>query len=399
MKKSFSWVLALVLISSVFGAPSNASALTNYKSISQSVATYLDELNTRLESLEAAYEETKNGLDEIFVRNKQDAENKAANELARVASEYSPSINLTNQKIEAAKSNFSKYAKVKISRGRLLAGNEKVYRFLKCPPTVLIPNGQGGQEYAVRICEGLLNPLIGTRSTKSTDPGATIAQTDFQLGDITEISSWENSFSSDVEMGINEGVIELLTPVEYEQTRSAIKNETLNLEQLTKRLGDARKKVQDEREKTNQLNELARDSKLEQVTAEYEKMRDFYLEQIEIAEGAVVASGRASKVPSKFEREFVAAFQFNYNRLQLQKLIDNPTQISKSYKTVNSLNEIYDLLDKSEAIESKYSYQKALQFNSQVGIAFTRNAEYRSVYKAISAKYKKSSGKNLPSVV
>lgn len=100
-------------------------------------------------------------------------------------------------------------------------------------------------------------------------------------------------------------------------------------------------------------------------------MRDFYLEQIEIAEGAVVAPGRASKVPSKFEREFVAAFQFNYNRLQLQKLIDNPTQISKSYKTVNSLDKIYELIDKSEAIESKYSYQKAMQFNSQVGIAFT----------------------------
>ena len=383
-KRSLS--LALILILSF---PSPSQATTKVSTVSVAFNKLIKDTKESIDSLERSYEEKLDALDSELNSAKQKAEEKSLQEILVATNLYAPQITKATKAIEDAKAKFSNVAKVKISRGRLINGNERVYRLLKCPPTVLLPNGQGGQEYAVIRCDGGNNPLIGAKSTKSTDPGATIAQTDFGYGDLTEIPRRDLAFNTDIEQGINEGVIELLTPIEFEQVRTTIKIEVNNLESLNLKLGNARKQAQNDKDKAISDATSARENALAALEDDLEVSKSKLEAEQSFAETALLAVNRAKRDAANFEESFVIAYKFEYNRQKIGEIADEAWTGEWTYRTIDSIMKVNKLARTGDAIASKYSKKAAIAFNSAVGKAFTNEPDFRAAVKLLTSTFKK----------
>ena len=98
---------------------------------------------------------------------------------------------------------------------------------------------------------------------------------------------------------------------------------------------------------------------------------EFQLEaQIELATDALFAAKRASKDPSQFDAAFNTALTFDYNRAVLQKIQKSPNP--------NSFPNAKQLAASAASVSKLYSFAAAQKFNSLVGPAFTKGAEFKS---------------------
>lgn len=373
----------------VLSFPYSSQAATRVSTVAVAFNKMINDTKLSIDVLEKNYEEKIDILDSELYSAKQKAEEKALQEISVATNLYSPQITKATKAIEDAKAKFSDVAKVKISRGRLISGNERVYRLLKCPPTILLPNGQGGQEYAVIRCDGGNNPLIGTKSTKSTDPGATIAQTDFGYGDLTEIARWDLAYNSDIDQGINESVIELLTPIEFELVRSTIKIEGVNLESFNSKLGNARKQAQSNKEKAISEATNARENAIADLEDELQVAKSRLEAEQGFAETALLAVNRAKRDSANFEESFVIAYKFEYNRQKIGEIADEAWTGEWTYRTIDSILKVNKLARTGDAIASKYSKKAAIAFNAAIGKAFTNEPDFRAAVRLITSTFKK----------
>ena len=396
-------LLSLIVLTLAFALPTQATAVTKqskFQQVNRTFQALLTDGNDALDALEAEYEKNTDALDAALLAATQSAEVASLNEILTATTLYTPQIAASTKKVDDAKANFSNVAKVKILSG-FLVGTTKIYNYLECGETHLGPNGQGGQEYAIEDCAERPNPQLGKKSTKSTDIGATIVRENWQKGYLTSLTI--NVITSCIgivncggtealDNSIAENAIQVLTPIEFEITRSTLKIESVNLANLNTKYGDARKKAEATRSEIVARATSARKSQLDDLTESYQEKKEAFEMQASIAEDAVAAAKRASKDSEIFDKAFSVAYKFEYNRRMLSELADTEWSGTWTYRTINSLAKISRLAYTADSIAAKYSYKNASAFNSSIGIGFTGEPEFRANLKVIIAKYQKATG-------
>ena len=406
MRKS---LVSLIALSLAFALPMQATAATKqskFQQVNKIFQALLTDGNDALDALEAEFEKNIDSLDAVLLAVTQSAEVTSLNEILAATTLYTPQIAASTKKIDDAKLNFPNVAKVKVLSGRIPDDkiDRSIDRYMECGETRLVPNGQGGQEYAKENCSDRPNPQVGKKSTKSTDIGATVAREGWSRGDLTSLTlniitsciGIENcNGTAALDNAIAANAIELLTPTEFETTRSTLKIETINLANLNTKYGEARKKAEATRSETVARATSVRQSQLDDLTEIYQDKKDALEIQASIAEDAVAAAKRASKNPEIFDKAFTVAYKFEYNRRMLSELADTEWSGTWTYRTINSLAKIARLADTADSIAAKYSYKNASAFNSSIGIGFTGEPEFRATLKVVIAKYQKATGKRI----
>lgn len=394
---------SLIVLSLAFVLPTQANAATKqskFQQVNKTFQALLSDGNDALDALEAEYEKNMDALDAALLSATQSAEIASLNEILAATTLYTPQITASTKKIDDAKANFSNFAKVKVLSASLV-GSTRIYRYLECGDTRLGPNGQGGQEYAITDCADSPNPQLGKKSTKSTDIGATVAGENWQKGYLTSINinviisciGIVNCGGTEaLDNAIAENAVQLLTPIEFETTRSTIKIETVNFANLNTKYGEARKRAEATRSETVARATSVRQLQLDDLTEIYQDKKNVLEIQASIAEDAVAAAKRASKDPDIFDKAFTVAYKFEYNRRMLSELADTEWSGTLTYRTINSLAKIARLADTADSIATKYSYKNASAFNSSIGIGFTGEPEFRATLKVVVAKYQKATG-------
>jgi hypothetical protein len=402
MKKS---LVSLIVLSLAVAVPTQATAATKqskFQQVNKTFQALLTDGNDAIDALEAEYEKNIDALDAALLAATQAAEVASLNEILASTTLYTPQIAASTKKIEDAKANFSGVAKVKVLSASLV-GSTRINQYLKCPADTVQPGGAGTGDLAVNYCsnDGTY-PRPGDKSKKVI--GATVGGYDWQKGDFTEIVIWSVSQcigisncggTEALDNAVAEGAIQLLTPIDFETTRSTLKIETINLANLNTKYGEARKKAEATRSETVTRATSARQSQLDDLTEIYQDKKDSLEIQANIAEDAVAAAKRASKDPEIFDKAFTVAYKFEYNRRMLSELADTEWSGTWTYRTINSLAKIARLADTADSIAAKYSYKNASAFNSSIGIGFTGEPEFRATLKVVVAKYQKATGKRI----
>lgn len=394
-------LVSLITLSLAFALPTQATAATKqskFQQVNKTFQALLTDGNDALDALEAEYEKNTDALDAALLAATQSAEVTSLNEILAATTLYTPQIAASTKKIEDAKANFSKVAKIKVlsSGGATL----KILSQFKCIDSTM-PGGLDYLEIAKRgacVNEGNF-PRPGDVSKKKI--GSNVGGEDWQKGDITELTIGgilscigviNCGGTEALDNAIAENAVQLLTPIDFETTRSTLKIETINLANLNTKYGESRKKAEATRSETVARATSARKSQLDDLTESYQEKKDALEIQASIAEDAVAAAKRASKEPEIFDKAFTVAYKFEYNRRMLSELADTEWSGTWTYRTINSLAKIARLADTADSIAAKYSYKNASAFNSSIGIGFTGEPEFRANLKVIIAKYQKATG-------
>jgi len=103
---------------------------------------------------------------------------------------------------------------------------------------------------------------------------------------------------------------------------------------------------------------------------------------------SINAARRASKNSQIFDKAFVTAFKFEYNRYSLDKYASQPWSNITNLKSLDSLVKITRLSEKADSIDSNYSFDAATQLNSSLGKIFVGEPEFKSDFDFIAKLYK-----------
>jgi hypothetical protein len=76
-------------------------------------------------------------------------------------------------------------------------------------------------------------------------------------------------------------------------------------------------------------------------------------------------------------------------------IADGELESAFTYRSISTLAKVLVLLDTADAIASRYDYESALKFNTQVGSAFTKELGFRAIKKYVTSKYQQATGKKL----
>lgn len=190
----------------------------------------------------------------------------------------------------------------------------------------------------------------------------------FEVGEITSIKGTiadKVANLDEIELILNLGLIELLTPKEYLSATKIIREETLAIATLRK--------------------EFQNDSLL--IQQEYE--------QALLVEPAILAIKRAGKSPGNFQKAFVTALRFEYNRARLDEIARLPFRYIDSLKALDSAVKVTKLSEDADDVAASYSLAGAARINKICGKTFITESKFRELFSEISNVYRDLTGKRL----
>ena len=97
-----------------------------------------------------------------------------------------------------------------------------------------------------------------------------------------------------------------------------------------------------------------------------------------------------NKNSSLFEKAFVAAYKFEYNRIRLDELASQPWTYITNLKSLNSAVAVTKMSEEADLVGDKYSYNGALRINSGCGNVFISEPEFTEPFSVIASIYKKA---------
>lgn len=279
-----------------------------------------------------------------------DGQSAFASAKSEAEDKFSPQISKSQQTIQTLKSQILNSSQVKINKFSLSSN----YRgYLNCP--------------VLRLdCIGV-------------DKAA-----QFQLGEITfikpevfanagslEVMATIFSYLTELDSIFRAGEIQLSTQSNYDQAVQSFRAEYQNLYSLTRQYSDAISRAK---------------ASLLEVDS-----RDFAIKS------ALKAARRASKNSQIYDKAFVTAFKFEYNRYSLDKYASQPWSSINSLKALDSAIKVTKLSEKADSIDASYNFSSADQLNKSIGNIFTGEADYRSDFGFIAKLYKSATNVKLSS--
>jgi hypothetical protein len=190
----------------------------------------------------------------------------------------------------------------------------------------------------------------------------------FEVGEFTTIKdaiAEKTDWLDEIELIVSLGLIELQSPNEYRRATSAIKNETLAIENLNRNYAS-----------TKQALEESYESAL-------------------VVEPAILALKRASKNSKDFENAFVTALKFDYNVQGLDELANLPFRYINSLKALDSAVKVTKLSQEADSVASSYTMASASKINKICGNTFTKDAKFREMFSQVASLYEQFVGEKL----
>ena len=383
-------VLAVLAVSSVaFMGMAPAVAAPKGSVVTAAFKTLLNTTTDSMDALDQKYESDVSALDDALAAATKLADSTLAQDLQAATDLYSPQIASANQKLEAAKVQFTNNSDLKIQQSLFSWQNaDHIYQLLICPDTTL-PNGPGWMEIAKRYCSNINNkPRPGDISTKTTSKN-TIGGEDWQPGDVAKISL-VSADNKDLLYAISNGWVVPVNQSIFDSSRLAIISETANVADLVQKNGKARTAAQTKRDNAVAAATAIRANSLATLDDVYQTSKTELEAQQTAANLALLASKRAAKDPANFDVAFSTAYKFEYNRQMMDQIADEAWTGEWTYRTIDSIIKVNKLAAAGDAIASKYSLVSAKNFNSLVGNAFTNEPDFRAALKVLTATYKQT---------
>jgi hypothetical protein len=354
-------LLTLGLVLSL--APS-AHAATNPKAVTAAFTKVLSTANNSLEALELKYEADIDALD-VALANATIAANGTYDlEIQTASNLYAPQISGSSSKMTEARAKFASVSGVKV----LAQGTSRGYwGNLNCPTArPMCIDVDKGEKFNIGEVT-TLKAIIGT-------------QTDYLL----EI---------DIMLGL--GLIELTNRAEYLAVTSILKNEPANLSKITSEYTAAQTAAKNKKDRAIQSATALRESALADLDDAYETARVQLEAQETAAQLALLAAKRATKDAKNFDKAFVVAYKFEYNRQMVNQIADAAWTGDWTFRTIDSILKVNRLAVSGDDIASRYSLASANSFNSAVGNAFTNEPDFRAALKVLTSIYKKTTNTTL----
>jgi hypothetical protein len=280
------------------------------------------------------------------------SDGKYAFEAAKLEAEnkYLPQISKSEQTIQSLKSQILNSSEVKIVKFSLTSN----YRgYLSCP--------------VLRL------DCIGIDKAAQFQVGeiTSIKPEVFANAGLLEVMPTILSYLNELDSIFKSGEIQLSNKSNYDQAVQSFRVEYQNLSSLSNQYSDAISRAK---------------SSLLEIDS-----RDFAIR------AALKAAKRASNSPQIYDKAFVAAFKFEYNRYSLDKYASQPWSTINSFKALDSAIKVTKLSEKADLIDMNYNFASADQFNKSIGNIFTGEADYRSDFGFISKLYKSATNVKLSS--
>jgi hypothetical protein len=388
MKNRGIFVLGASLLISGAIAPANAAdlkiaALSAVSGFQTTLNMTIDQMNT----LEDEHAKNTSEINRVSLEASAKALSTQTTDLLLLANLYDPKIVATNALINAAKIKWESVNQLIVNDGFGWMGNAQTVAsgLFLCPPSTL-PNGPTWLEIVKRNCNGGINPLLGTRSTKG-NAGSTIGGEDWQKGDVGTLNTWNlNQLTESV---ISDGYMTPVNPAEFQSTRLTIKNETSNLSAINSIYSTAIVAAKTKYDNAITVIDNSRRNAIDSEDNRYEQALAELEEQQAQSETFVLAAKRASKNYKTFDKAFSTALAFEYNRTQLVQIADLPWTSFTSLRSLSSQAKVIALADFADTVAAKYSMENALKLNTIIGSLFTKAPTFVSGVKKAKAVYVK----------
>jgi hypothetical protein len=191
----------------------------------------------------------------------------------------------------------------------------------------------------------------------------------FEVGEVTtikEVVSSKTEYLNEIDLIVSLGLIELLTPTEFQLASKTIREQTAAMAASQSKF---------------KADMLSIESKFEEANK---------------VQPAILAIKRALKTPNSFEAAFVTALKFEYNREKLDELARLPFRYIDSLKTLDSAIKVTRISEDADTVASRYSYTGARKINTICGKTFITEIEFKEMYGKIASLYREATGSKLP---
>lgn len=251
---------------------------------------------------------------------------------------YKPKIALSEDKIREAQTQIAKVGQVKVLK---LGEFRGYWGNFKCPDVrPECKDVDKGEKFIV---------------------GELISPKDFIF---TEIK-----YLAEIEIMRKLGLIELLKASDFNKHYLTIDAETTNLLSLWASFRSAAMSAEDFKDSIDEKKDAIRIAK--------------------------ISAKRAGNNVSSFDKAFVTALKFEYNKIGLDGLASAPWTYIDSLKSLRSAVEVTKLSEKADSVGDAYSFNAATNINKICGTTFTNEFKFRSDFPVISGIYRKVTKVNL----
>ena len=345
-------------VTSLILSGTSANAATKPDLVLKGFQSYVANAKSALSSNKIKYDGNAAAISATYTNSVSAAKSMYDKEILSAKNLYEPQINTATQLIKDAKAKLLTVNQVKV----LKQGNDRNnWGYLNCPTSRL--------------------------ECKYVDKGEL-----FVIGEITSLKSvvGENvGYLTGVQSMIDEGLIELLSPVEYQKAANLIKTEPAKIKTFTTQWDAANSQASSKQTAALEVARLTASGPLMSLMENYETNKIALENQVTAGNIAVRAAKRASKNPSVFDKAFVTAYKFEYNVKGLDDIANLSFSSLNTLRSFLSQFAIIELADKAAGIDASYNYLAAEKINKSVGNVFTSDEEFQGPAKLVASQYKK----------
>ena len=382
--------LSLIASASLILNPMAANAADLKIAVKTVVTGFQTALNATLDQIDVlSQEHEKNVADinQVYLDSTAKINATQTTDLLVIANIYNPKITASNAALAAAKIRWDSVNLITIKNAFGWQGNVQLVAgtTFVCPPSTL-PNGPTWLEIVKRNCNGSINPMLGTKSTKGI-AGSSIGGEDWQIGDVGKLNTFE--VSKELQSVLDDGYMAPVNQVEFDLTRLTIKNETVNLNSLNTMYSKARSDVTVKYDSSIALIKAATDKALADEDTRYQNLVADLQAKAAQSQSFVLASERAAVNYKTFDKAFTTALQFEYNRVQLDEIANLPWATFTTNRNLSSMMKVVALSDLANSIADNYSYSQAIKLNASVSTTFTKAPIFSTSLKSAKTYYTK----------
>lgn len=355
MKKLY--FLALI-VGSLIISGTGASAATNPNTVLKGFQTYVANAKSTLARNKIQYDSSVGSINTMYSNSESLAKTTYNNEISSAKNAYEPQIDAAAQVIKDAKIKLLTVNQVKVLKQ---GNNRDKWGYFNCPSARL--------------------------DCKYVDKGEL-----FVIGEVTTLKAFVGDnidYLTGVQSMLDEGLIELINVVEYQNAVRLIKTEPGKIETFTTLWDVAIASASAKQTLALDVARLTASRPLITLVENYEIEKASLENQISAGNMAIRAAKRASKNPSAFDKAFVTAFKFEYNVKELDSIANLSFASLNTLRSFLSQYAVIELADKAAGVDASYSYLAAEKINKSVSNVFTVDEEFREPAKLVVAQYKK----------
>lgn len=354
-----------LIVASLILPGTSASAATKPELVLKGFQSYVANAKSALSSNKATYDASVAGINATYSNSVTSIKSTFDKEILTAKNLYEPQIETSKQIIKDAQAKLLTVNQVKV----LKLGTSRAYwGNLDCPTT---------------------RPQCVSLDDKGNL---------FQVGEVTRLKAIMGEradYLYEIQLMIDLGLIEMLNSSEYQKAATSIRFEPDKIKSLTTQWDTANLSASTKQNTALENAKLVASGPLMVLRDTYETNKTLLENQIVAGNSAIRAAKRASKNPTTFDKAFVTAYKFEYNL----KGLDNVANLSfASLNTLRSLMSQYaiiELADKAAGVDASYSYLAAERINKSVGNVFTRDEEFQTPAKLVTAQYRNLTKVNL----